>query len=568
MIRQLLLFVFLAAAIQPLHGQSSAIFLDGRFGDWPATLPTYDDGSGSGLQHDLQQLTIANDSSFLFLRIQLGQAVNLQESNLMLVMDTDNDPTTGSASGISGADFAYHFGNKEGEFRGSQVGQNDIRLIPLPTHSSDEFELGISRSAVIGGTALFQGDTIGLMLMEDAPDGDRLPDQGMISYGFDATPVAPFQPLALKRESSEFLRIMNYNVLGDGPLESHREAPYIRLLQAVEPDIIAFNEFFSSSAAQVQAWVNQVLPLGTGNSWYTVKLDRDNVTVSRYPIQQSWLVLPGHNITASLIDLPEHFGRDILVLNAHFRCCTANAQRQEEADAIVAFLRDAQTAGGDIDLPENTPFILLGDLNLVGFQQQLLTLLEGDIQDEAAFGDDFQPDWDGSDLEDLISTHTHERVAYTWRSEGSAFPAGRLDFMIYSGSVMNVEKSFILNTETMAAYALATNSLLREDSRASDHLPKVADFSFASQTSWSERIQEGRVQAFPNPATEWLHVVLPASFAPAAELLVTDLTGRTMLRQQMQGWEARLNLTSLPNGVYLLQVRHQEQVEVVKVVVE
>ncbi|MEZ4930907.1 MAG: hypothetical protein R2788_02090 [Saprospiraceae bacterium] len=66
-----------------------------------------------------------------------------------------------------------------------------------------------------------------------------------------------------------------------------------------------------------------------------------------------------------------------MLINAHLRCCGNDFERQREADAFVKFILDAKTPGGVIDLPEGTPFLLSGDLNLVGESQQLTTLLTG-----------------------------------------------------------------------------------------------------------------------------------------------------------------------------------------------
>ena len=133
-------------------------------------------------------------------------------------------------------------------------------------------------------------------------------------------------------------------------------------------------------------------------------------------------------------------------------------------------------------MPAGTPFMLLGDLNLVGDSQQLRTLVSGETVNVSEFGDGGPPDWDDSNLEDLLSVQTDKRTAYTWRNDGSSFSPGRLDFMIYTGSVMNVEKAYTLQTNVMPPERLAANGLLKGDTGlASDHLPKVADFTLATQ---------------------------------------------------------------------------------------
>ena len=64
-------------------------------------------------------------------------------------------------------------------------------------------------------------------------------------------------------------------------------------------------------------------------------------------------------------------------------------------------------------------------------------------------------DWDNSDLTDVLCRHADARMDYTWRNDGSAYPPGRLDYMIVSDAVMTVQKSFTLRTEEMSAARLA-----------------------------------------------------------------------------------------------------------------
>jgi len=273
---------------------------------------------------------------------------------------------------------------------------------------------------------------------------------------------------------------------------------------------MCFNENWNTSASQMENKINEILPLTGGGSWEAIKLDDGNITVSKYPIIQSWQVYQNKRITASFIDLPSYFEGDVLVINSHFKCCggvTNDGKRQIEADAIIDFLQDAMTPGGVIDLPQDTPFIILGDLNLVGDRQQLTTLVTGEIINTQIFGNGGPPDWDETDLEDLISQQTDKRTAYTWRNDYPSFPPGfppgRLDFQIYSNSVMSVDKSFVIQTEIMSADRLTQYGLQQFDTRnASDHFPKVTDYSFTVTSVTEEDIQPKDFkleQNHPNP---------------------------------------------------------------------
>ena len=99
---------------------------------------------------------------------------------------------------------------------------------------------------------------------------------------------------------------------------------------------------------------------------------------------------------APLTALPSPYSPDLLFTAAHLHCCTAYANRQNEADEYVQFVQDAKSPGGNITLPYGTPMVYAGDLNSVGYAQQLITLLTGDIQNNATYGPDGAMDWDGT----------------------------------------------------------------------------------------------------------------------------------------------------------------------------
>ena len=141
--------------------------------------------------------------------------------------------------------------------------------------------------------------------------------------------------------------------------------------------------------------------------------------------------------------------------------------------------------------------IVLGDMNIVGGQQPLLTLATGDIQDNARYGIDSFPDWDGS--ANTILDATHNAVAgaetYTWRNNMSQFDPGRLDYMVYSDSVLAPTKGFVLNTNTMTEADLTAaglqpfDSLYDGDSGHYDHLPVVMDFRIQPAASLAVRVE-------------------------------------------------------------------------------
>jgi hypothetical protein len=216
-------------------------------------------------------------------------------------------------------------------------------------------------------------------------------------------------------------------------------------------------------------------------------------------------------LTAVLVGSNAAFGSDVLVIANHWSCCGNDGSRQVQADALIDFLRDARSPGGRIELAADTPIVAAGDFNLVGLRRQLETLLTGDIQDNGTWGPDSPPDWDGSDFDVAEARHADARFVYTWRNDGSSFYPGKLDYIVYTGSVASVEKSVAVETRTMTASSLLDAGLMASDTVvASDHAPIVADFSFGDTS--------GTGQTIPSLNTPRLLAARPSPFRASTKL--------------------------------------------------
>ena len=580
MIKNLLIFA-LFIPFNNLFAQSLPIFLDGKTDDWNIPLPTYIDDIGDGNIFDFRYFSVTNDEQFLFIKLKITPEFKLAEDNFIsLYIDGDNNMGTGVVVNNIGAELKWDFGFRNGEFYTNgttQVGFPEIQYRSLPTVTDTTYEIAIGRNVLPNGSdPLFTSSTIKIFFKDNDSNGDWMPDNGeTFNYTFDDTPTPPVNLIEINKADTSLLRILNYNILQDGILDLQREQYFTRILQAINADIMCFNENWNTSATQMENKINEILPLTGGGSWQAIKIDGGNITVSKYPIIQSWQVYPNKRITASFIDLPLYVESDVLVINSHFKCCgdsLNNYKRQIEADATISFLQDAKAPGGVIDLPQDTPFLILGDLNLVGDRQQLTTLVTGEIINTQLFGNGGPPDWDDTDLEDLISQQTDKRTAYTWRNDNSSFPPGRLDFQIYSNSVMSVEKSFILQTEIMSADRLAQYGLQQFDTRnASDHFPKVTDYSFLLPTviDEGEHTPTGFMleQNYPNPfnPTTKIKFTIPSVTLNGGEgsfvsLKIYDTLGSkiaTLVNEELPAgsYELKFDATILPSGVYFYRLK-------------
>jgi endonuclease/exonuclease/phosphatase family metal-dependent hydrolase len=312
------------------------------------------------------------------------------------------------------------------------------------------------------------------------------------SGGGRASSESPSTETFLDRPVSD-VRIVTFNVLWDSiysRVNTARAEGFTRLAAALAPDVWAFQELSlgnpSSTGTELKGLLDTIQPIENG--WNVFK-SGEFAIASRWPIsnQKANITPAGAKpVMAALVDLPDaDFPVDLYLMNAHYRCCggtTNDPLRQRDSDAIISWLRDARTPGGSVELPYATPIIVLGDMNIVGGQQPLLTLATGDIQDNSRYGVDSSPDWDGSANTVLDATHNAVAGAdtYTWRNDTSQFAPGRLDYMVYTDSVLAPTKGFVLNTAAMTETDLAATGLEPFDSVYDgavgfyDHLPVPA----------------------------------------------------------------------------------------------
>lgn len=534
----LLAAALVLAAAPAARADLMPIQLDGFFDDWAEVQPLHVDAAGDGGTVDFRAVAVANDHEYLYLSFEVTGEVQPDELQSMeLYLDTDLNAATGTAFGGIGAELVWRFGNRNGTYRPAgtsyTVYHDNVGLMMGPTVSNDRFEVALRRGITpAGGVPFLTGGAVRFIL-RDATSGDLCPNSGSIAYTLTAgSDVAPTQPLG--RGDPAHLRVMTWNILSDGLWTTSKFDAQNRLLDAIDPDVMVLNEIWNHTAAQTAARIETFLPSGPGEQWYAAKVDDGNVIVSRLPILQTWLVSSSTSLreSAALLDLGLAEAKDLLLVACHLRCCTDDATRQEEADGLVKFLRDARTAGGVITLAADTPIILAGDMNLVGWRQQLDTIVTGDIVDNATFGPDSAPDWDGTDLAFPVSRHPDGRAGYTWRSDTSAYYPGLLDWIFYTDSALTLHRHYILETRTLLpATRTATGLQATDIPTASDHAPRVADFTVGTYVSSVPGAGLGTASArllpnAPNPFNPATELRFALDEAGQAALNIYDLQGR------------------------------------------
>ncbi len=556
------------------------ITIDGQFQDWENVPVAYSDMEGDGMSADFADIKITYDMEFLFIYFSLhnGEFLMQDWNAFHLYMDTDNNSATGLEFNGIGAELDWTFGQRQGVFYfnggSSDIWQNDLTLRIGPTITSSEFEIAMARNSDImtlnGSQEMIEGK---IVIAEAPPNSDVVPNESggiYFSIGEDAVPLA--EPISLVRRHEDDIRVLTYNTLWDGILEADRQPKFKRIIQALDPDVIALQEHTDWDQIDdiIQSWFPQ-------ETWHASWTYGDLVVLSRFPILNDANLISSERTMCALLDTEDELGKNLLVINSHLSCCANNDGRQQQVDEFASVWRNWITnSDGPFNLDFETPFVHVGDFNFVGYRQQVETLRIGDIADEYEYGDDFPPDWDASNIVDLFSRHTHKRMGYTWRSDGSSFNPGKLDYIFYSDATIDTGKHYILNTlalddETLAGYGLEWD----DTQEASDHLPRVFDISLDPSVGIINENPVPKkfaiVNNYPNPFNPTTTINITVEIRHATSLNVYDINGR-LIDLVFQGeleigthefqWEG----TNYSSGVYFIKMKSGDYVQTRKMI--
>ena len=530
---------FIILLLSPFLHSGHPICIDGLFNDWGNVPVAYQDIDNDHVDADYSTLKITYDSEFLFIYINFHENEYLMQNwnDFHLYIDSDNDQSTGNLIRGVGADLIWSFGGRSGKQyingQESTVYQNDLTLRIAPTVTSSEFEIAIARESspltLNNQQIMTQGKIIFSELEEGI--GDFIPDElGGVSFSIGEDFIIGPEPITIERLNESDLRVVSYNTLNEGILDSDRQDHFKRILQTIDPDIIALQEHSDWDEIHdiIQSWFPQ-------EQWYASWTYRDLVILSRFQIIHDANIISSERTMAALLDTEDELGKNLLIFNSHLSCCDNDEGRQEQVDEFSSVWRNwVQNGNGPFELEYGTPFIHLGDFNYVGYNQQVETIKTGDIINENDFGVDFLPDWDSTAIIDLFSRQTHKRMGYTWRNDGSSFNPGKLDYIFYSDASIDTGKHYILNTLAIDQTALDNYNLQLDDTQeASDHLPLVFDIIVSSNVGFGDddalpnsfRIYPN----YPNPFNSTTKIDYQLPKKTNVQLVIFDILGRSVI---------------------------------------
>ena len=250
-----LLFLFY---LPSLVFSQTTIKIDGFFDDWSTNINTYIDDSTDSQGIDLLGFSVCNDNEYLYIKIRLADEIDLTEpfynpSEVMINIDADNNTSTGYSTNNIGSEYGINFFDK---FIFDDTDPNnvdtlalyDLDIIPLPTITSNEFEIAINRS-------LFS-DTIAISIREFIGN-DFMPDNGSVfTYIFNNCSSPTTTAIDFSKNDPNNLRLMTYNVWSNGLINNNRVDEHRRIFQSAAPDIITLNECGNTTILDMQSFFN------------------------------------------------------------------------------------------------------------------------------------------------------------------------------------------------------------------------------------------------------------------------------------------------------------------------
>ena len=440
--------------------RSTPIVIDGDLSDWP------------------YGTTVTADDHFLFFKIELPDPVTIQTADRthIIELDFDHNIRTGRRIVLSedesfGIDLELVYTpetTSEGTVVVTIMGDgtrvtNDhsvVDVVTAPTYASRSFEIRISRRGTRDLLNFDATSRVAGRILSREPAGEGVETLATFESGtLTSAAESDFRAsVSLPDKPEGAVRVVSWNVWGSAPMKNPKT--FGRILRALDPDVMLLQEWDDADEATLIAWYRRHVtetsgwhakagPLGVRIvSRHSLEfVDFDSITVNEDPV----------GFTAISVMTP--LG-NVLFGSTHLKCCGTKdspeeQRRQAEATAITSFLRE-------LPLEQRRMLVLGGDINLVGSRKPLDILASGLDADETG-------------LSPARTPILGDAAFYTWTYPGQHFAPGRLDWLLYSDSTLEVVSAFVLDTARLSDAALRHSELERQDSRASDHLPVVVD---------------------------------------------------------------------------------------------
>ena len=473
-----LLMIALTSAISP--ASASDHVLDGRFDEWTVAPVAPDDGKGL-----IREVRIADEPEFVHLQIDFERECTLQglDAELQIAFDFDGSMRSGpegwdgmivfspmdSKKGTPRSGSEYRYWDRNGAMKTRRT-LSDLGVVALPTHSSDRFEIRLERPEA------FTGENFRVRILSMGARGEE--DSTTVLEHEFKTKVArgPVRSKIVndpaEKEAPNSFRSMSWN--GEFGALFKTPMPFIKTFEMLKPDIVFLQELPDETPpSRLTDWFDRL----DGDLTWRASVGGDFLcvaVVTPHPFEPApelaRVMRPNGNGKQSLMratgGLIEIDGRTVLAASIHLKCCgrlasSEDDKRMREARAVNQAMRAIVTRA------RPDAVVIGGDLNLVGTPEVLAVLAEGLGRR-------------GSDLTIAEPMRPRGDANTTWEKEGQAFVPGRLDFILYGGSV-EIGRAVVTDPGQMDDRWRRRHGI--PEAAPSDHLPIDVDLKFTSPAS-------------------------------------------------------------------------------------
>lgn len=451
--------------------------LDGRFDEWTIAPAAPDDRKGL-----IREVRIADEPGYVHLQIDFDRECTLQglDAELQIAFDFDGSLRTGpqgwdgmivfspmdSKKGTPRAGSEYRYWDQNGQMKTKRT-LSDLGVVALPTHSSDRFEIRLERPEA------FTGKTCRVRILSMGAQGEE-DSTSILEHEFKTKaaggPIRSkimFDPA--EKEAPNSFRTMSWN--GEFGALFKTPLPFIKTFEMLKPDIVFLQELPDKTPpSKLTDWFDRLdgdltWRASVGGSFLCVAV----MTPHPYePAPELARVMRQNGngkeslmrATGGLIQID---GRTVLAASIHLKCCgrlasSEDDKRLREAQAVNQAMRAV------IARARPDAVVIGGDLNLVGTPEVLAVLAEGlGVK--------------GADLVIAEPMRPRGDANTTWEKDGQAFVPGRLDFILYGGSVQ-MGRAVVTDPSQMDERWRRRHGIPEE--APSDHLPIDVDLKFTT----------------------------------------------------------------------------------------
>ena len=468
-----LFVIALTGAISP--ASASDHVLDGRFDEWTIAPVAEDDRKGL-----IREVRISDEPEFVHLQIDFDRECTLQglDAELQIAFDFDGSLKTGpqgwdgmvvfspmdEKKGRARAGSEYRYWDQNGQMKTRRT-LSDLGVVALPTHSNDRFEFRFERPEA------FTGKSCRVRILSMGARGEE-DSTAILEHEF-RTKVARdttrakimFDPA--EKEAPNSFRTMSWN--GEFGALFKTPMPFIKTFEMLKPDVVFLQELPDETPAKkLTEWFDRL----DGDLTWRASVGGDFLcvaVVTRHPYEPApelaRVMRQNGNGRESLMraagGLIQIEGRTVLAASIHLKCCgrlgsSEDDKRLREAEAVNKAMRAV------IARARPDAVVIGGDLNLVGTPDVLAVLAAGLGRN-------------GTDLVIAEPMRPRGDANTTWEKDGQAFVPGRLDFILYGGSV-EMGRAVVTDPGQMDDRWRRRHGI--PEAAPSDHLPIDIDLKF------------------------------------------------------------------------------------------